>query len=134
MQQARRAELVEVFDKAQARSHITIGGKPFLPRADQAVKICGGLDWDQVQRYFLELTGEAKLPPGTTFTIKGKNGAADVVGTRYTVTNTKGESFTLRDAARSTDQSGPVWTIDVPKSMLPTNYKGAPEIKFGKSQ
>lgn len=130
-QQLRRAELAEVFDASQPRSGITIGNQSYLPRADQAVNIYDGLNWDQVQRYFLELTGAKELPTGTPFTIRGKNGAPDVVGTRYTVTNANGESFTLRDAARSTDQSGPVWTVDVPRSLLPANYKGAPEIKFG---
>jgi hypothetical protein len=125
-QQMRRAELAEVFDSTQPRSGITVGNQSYLPRADQAVNIYDGLSWDQVQRYFLELTGARELPVGTPVMVNGQ-----LKGTRWTVPDGQGGSYTLRDFASSTGASGRVWTVDVPRSLLPANYKGAPEIKFG---
>lgn len=126
-QQGRQLELQQVFDPTNPRQGITVGDRSYLPKPGQAVPIYEGMSPKQVQDYFLELTGTAALPPGTPVI---RNGVR--VGTRWTIPDGRGGSFTLRDFASSTKDSGPVWTIDVPRAMLPSNYKGSPEIKFVK--
>jgi hypothetical protein len=122
-QAQRQVELQQVFDPANPRQGITVGNQSYLPKPGQSVPIYEGMSPKQVQDYFLELTGTAGLP--APIKVPGRVGGE----TMYVVKTDKG-SFTLRDFASSTDKSGPVWTIDVPRSMLPTNYKGSPEIKF----
>ena len=109
---------------------ITIGNQSYLPRADQSVKIYDGLSWDQVQKYFLELTGAKELPVGRK--TYAKDGSQ--VGTIWTVADGRGGTYTLRDFASSSGQSGPVWTIEVPKSLVPnaTTSGKSLEVKFGK--
>jgi filamentous hemagglutinin len=79
----------------------------------------------RVQDYFLELTGTAGLPP--PIKVPGRVGGE----TMYVVKTDKG-SFTLRDFASSTEKSGPVWTIEIPKTMVSNvNTSGkSVEIKF----
>jgi hypothetical protein len=125
-QTQRQVELQQVFDPANPRQGITVGNQSYLPKPGQSVPIYEGMSPKQVQDYFLELTGTAGLPAGVK--VSDKNGT--ILGTRWTIPDGKGGTFTLRDFASSTDKSGPVWTIDVPRSMLPTNYRGSPEIKF----
>jgi filamentous hemagglutinin len=72
----------------------------------------------QVEQYFMELTGAPELPVART--IPGK-------GTFYVVSTPSG-NFTLRDFASSSGQTGPAWTIDIPKAAVGTTYN--PEIKF----
>ncbi len=121
-QQSRQIELLQMFDPNNARKGITVDNRSLLPRAGQAVPIYDGLSEKQVQEYFKQLTGQADLPVARV--IPGK-------GTIYQAKTEHG-NFSLRDFADTASQSGPVWTIDFPRSMLPPNYKGSPEIKFGK--
>ena len=73
---------------------------------------------EQVQQYFMELSGASEMPAART--IPGQ-------GTLYVVKTTQG-NFTLRDFAGSSGATGPVWTIDVPGSAVGKTYN--PEIKF----
>ena len=127
-QQHRQSELVQVFDPLNPRDGITVGNRSVLPKPDQAVPIYEGLSENEVKAYFRELAGVADLPVAKT--IYAKDGKA--LGTIWTVSDGKGGSFSLRDFASSTDLSGPVWTIEVPKTMVPTvNTSGkSVEIKF----
>jgi hypothetical protein len=127
-QTQRQVELQQVFDPANPRQGITVGNQSYLPKPGQSVPIYEGMSAKQVQDYFLELTGTAGLPAGVK--VSDKNGT--ILGTRWTIPDGKGGTFTLRDFASSTDKSGPVWTIEVPKTMVPNvNTSGkSVEIKF----
>jgi filamentous hemagglutinin len=124
-QQSRQIELIQIFDPANARKGITVDNQSLLPRAGQAVPIYDGLTEKQIQDYFRQLTGQAELPAARV--IPGK-------GTIY-VAKTEHGSFSLRDYADTATQSGPVWTIEVPKSLVPTAKTSGKsvEIKFGKN-
>jgi hypothetical protein len=125
VQTQRQVELQQVFDPANPRQGITVGNQSYLPKPGQSVPIYEGMSPKQVQEYFLELTGTAGLPQ--PIKVPGRIGGE----TMYVVKTDQG-SFTLRDFASSTDKSGPVWTIEVPKTMLPninTSSKTV-ELKF----
>jgi hypothetical protein len=104
---------------SNAPGTLRIGSTTFteVPNAGNAAIFSGVTD-AQVQRYFLELTGTMQMPAAKV--IPGK-------GTLYVV-NTPSGNFTLRDFSSSSGQTGPVWTIDIPKGSLGTTYN--PEIKF----
>jgi filamentous hemagglutinin len=75
----------------------------------------------QVQQYFMELTGASQLPVAVPLTIRGNTGV------RYTVATPSG-NFTLRSVSSSESQTGPAWTIDIPKDAAGTS--SAKKIKF----
>ena len=72
----------------------------------------------EVKQYFSELTGSTSLPSPRTISGKG-----DI----YVVSTPEG-NYTLRNFSSSSGQTGPAWTIDVPKAATGTTYN--PEIKF----
>jgi filamentous hemagglutinin len=98
---------------------ITIGDNTFTEIANPGnAAMFQGASESQVQQFFMDLTDTTELPAPQT--IPGK-------GTIYVV-NTPNGNFTLRDFAGSSDQTGPVWTINIPKAAVGTTYN--PEIKF----
>jgi filamentous hemagglutinin len=98
---------------------IEIGESTFttLPKSGNAAIFSGATD-AQVEQYFLNLTGQTQMPAARV--IPGK-------GTLYVV-NTPSGNFMLRDFSTSSGQTGPAWTIDIPKGAAGTTYN--PEIKF----
>lgn len=128
-QQHRADELANLFDKANPQSGITIGNRTLVQRPGEAVPIFDGATETEVKDYFLQLTGKSELPTGIPITQNGTQ-----VGTRYTVPDGQGGSFTLRDYAGSTGRSGPVWTVDVPRTVAPKapGKSNNLEIKFGR--
>ncbi|MGZ9721705.1 two-partner secretion domain-containing protein [Rhizobium miluonense] len=104
---------------SNATGTLNIGGATFTeaPNAGNAAIFSGATD-AQVQQYFMELAGATQLPAARV--IPGK-------GTLYVV-NTPNGNFTLRDFSSSSGQTGPAWTIDIPKGAVGTTYN--PEIKF----
>lgn len=106
---------------SNAPGMLSIGGATFaeVPNAGNAAIFSGATD-AQVQQYFMALTGTTQLPAARV--IPGK-------GTLYVV-DTPGGNFTLRDFSSSSGQTGPAWTIDIPKGAVGTTYN--PEIKFFK--
>ena len=72
----------------------------------------------EVKQYFSELTGSTDLPSPRTIPGKG-----DIY-----VVNTPEGNFTLRNFSSSSGQTGPAWTIFMPKTATGTTYN--PEIKF----
>jgi filamentous hemagglutinin len=88
-----------------------------LPNNGNAAIFSGATD-EQVQRYFMELTGVSEMPVARS--IPGQ-------GTIYVVKTPQG-NFTLRDFAGSSAQTGPAWTIDVPGGAVGKAYN--PEIKL----
>ncbi|MFS8048047.1 beta strand repeat-containing protein [Rhizobium sp. BR 314] len=104
---------------SNAPGTLNIGGTTFTeaPKTGNAAIFSGATD-AQVQQYFTELTGATQLPAARV--IPGK-------GTVYVV-NTPSGNFTLRDFSSSSGQTGPAWTIDIPKGAVGTTYN--PEIKF----
>ncbi len=115
----RRTELAELFSSASARSGIQIGNRSLieLPNSGNA-KIFSGATDVEIKQYFSELTGSTSLPPPRTISGKG-----DI----YVVSTPEGD-FTLRNFSSSSGQTGPAWTIDIPKAAAGTTYN--PEIKF----
>ncbi|WP_460163494.1 hypothetical protein [Pseudomonas sp. S2_F03] len=115
----RRTELAELFSSASARSGIQIGNRSLieLPNSGNA-KIFSGATDVEIKQYFSELTGSTSLPPPRTISGKG-----DI----YVVSTPEG-NFTLRNFSSSSGQTGPAWTIDIPKAAAGTTYN--PEIKF----
>ncbi|MBW4049808.1 MAG: hypothetical protein HIU89_18375 [Proteobacteria bacterium] len=107
-----------MFSSSAPRTLI-IGNVTFteVPNTGNAAMFTGATD-GQVKQYFLDLTGATQLPVARV--IPGK-------GTLYVVDTPSG-NFMLRDFSSSSGQTGPAWTIDVPKGAAGTTYN--PEIKF----
>lgn len=110
-------QAISLFSKSSGV--LTIGSTVFaaVPNRGNAAIFTGASD-AQVNQFFLELTGASIMPAPRI--IPGK-------GTLYVV-STPGGSFNLRDFSSSSEQSGPAWTIDLPKGAVGMTYN--PEIKF----
>jgi len=116
---SRSTEITELFSSSSTRSGIQIGDRSLIevPNTGNA-KIFSGATDVEVKQYFSELTGSTDLPSPRTIPGKG-----DIY-----VVNTPEGNFTLRNFSSSSGQTGPAWTIDVPKAATGTTYN--PEIKF----
>lgn len=101
---------------------LQIGGSTFskLPNNGNAAIFSGATD-EQVQQYFLQLSGASSLPDAVPLTIRG------VSGVRYTIETPSG-NFTLRSVSSSQSQTGPAWTVEVPSEAIGTSANK--EIKF----
>ncbi|MET3454253.1 filamentous hemagglutinin [Pseudomonas kilonensis] len=115
----RGTEIMELFSSSSPRSGLQIGNRSLIevPNPGNA-KIFSGATDTEIKQYFSELTGSPSLPAPRRIPGKG-----DIY-----VVNTPGGNFTLRNFASSTGQTGPAWTIDIPKAVTGTTYN--PEIKF----
>ncbi|MGS0604596.1 hypothetical protein WMO32_21865 [Xanthomonas oryzae pv. oryzicola] len=109
----------ELFDPSNSRAGINIGNRSLLeiPNPGNA-RIFSGASEAEIKNYFLELTGLENMPNPRA--VPGK-------GEIYVIKTPKG-SFNLRNSSSSSAQTGPAWTIDIPKSASATTYN--PEIKF----
>ncbi|AVE03620.1 hypothetical protein CYL20_03260 [Pseudomonas palleroniana] len=108
-----------MFSSSGTRSGIQIGDRSLIevPSTGNA-KIFSGATDVEVKQYFSQLTGSTQLPSPRSIPGKG-----DIY-----VVNTPEGNFTLRNFSSSSGQTGPAWTIDVPKAAAGTTYN--PEIKF----
>ena len=104
---------------SRGQGTLQIGGASFasLPNNGNAAMFSGATD-EQVQQYFMDLSGASEMPPARV--VQGQ-------GSIYVVKTPQG-NFTLRDFAGSSGQTGPVWTIDIPGGAVGKTYN--PEIKF----
>ncbi|MFW0889393.1 UNVERIFIED_CONTAM: DUF637 domain-containing protein [Pseudomonas sp. JL1] len=116
---SRSTELTELFSSTSTRSGLQIGNRSLIevPNTGNA-KIFSGATDVEVKQYFSELTRSASLPSPRSIPGKG-----DIY-----VVNTPEGNFTLRNFSSSSGQTGPAWTIDIPKAATGTTYN--PEIKF----
>jgi filamentous hemagglutinin len=116
---SRSTEITELFSSASSRNSIQIGSRTLteLPNTGNA-KIFSGATENEIKQYFSELTDAVSLPPPRMIPGKGE----------IYVVNTPHGNFTLRNFSSSSGQTGPAWTIDVPKGATGTTYN--PEIKF----
>ncbi|CAM3418744.1 hypothetical protein BOSP111201_04000 [Bordetella sputigena] len=107
---------------SKAPGSIQLGESTFteLPNSGNAAVFSGATD-EQVAKYFLRLSGASSLPPPVPLTIRG------TTGVRYTIETPFG-NFTLRNVSSSESQTGPVWTIDIPRDAIGTS--ASKEIKF----
>jgi hypothetical protein len=110
-------QAISLFSKSSGV--LTIGSTVFaaVPNRGNAAIFTGASD-AQINQFFLELTGASVMPAPRI--IPGK-------GTLYVI-STPGGSFNLRDFSSSSEQTGPAWTIDLPKGAVGMTYN--PEIKF----
>ena len=108
---------------SRGQGTLQIGGASFasLPNNGNAAMFSGATD-EQVQQYFMDLSGASEMPPARV--VQGQ-------GSIYVVKTPQG-NFTLRDFAGSSGQTGPVWTIDIPGGAVGKTYN--PEIKFLRKQ
>jgi filamentous hemagglutinin len=115
----RSTEITELFSSTNIRSGIQIGNRSLIevPNTGNA-KIFSGATESEVKQYFSELTKSSSLPSPRNISGKG-----DI----YVVSTPEG-NFTLRNFSSSSGQTGPAWTIDVPRAAAGTTYN--PEIKF----
>jgi filamentous hemagglutinin len=97
------------------------GNKTVLQSPNQGkAKVFEGVAEADVKAYFEQLTGTS-LPQPVPLTIRGN------VGVRYTVDTPEG-NFVLRDVSSSMAETGPAWTIEIPRGVA--HPKARIEIKF----
>jgi RHS repeat-associated protein len=115
----RSQEISEVFSPTNPRNGPQIGDRSLIEMANTGnAKMYAGATEAEVKEYFKELAGVSELPPARQ--VPGK-------GTLYVVRTPDG-NINLRDFSSSAAQTGPAWTIDIPKGIAGTSYN--PEIKF----
>ena len=115
----RGTEIKELFSSANSRSGIQFGNRSLIevPNSGNAKIFSGATDLE-IKQYFAELTNLENLPAPRSIPGKGE----------IYVVRTPNGNFNLRNFSSSAEQTGPAWTIDIPKAASGTTYN--PELKF----